>query len=159
MQRLIWLGLLVGGCAQWAARPARTCHAVPGLAAALRATPEVSGEGGAQTQLPTAVQFLISVADRAAEPYCEAVIEEVRAELERRFGGWSQVGATPMPGGWIDPATGKRERELSWRYEVMVGPARIAELDDLLARLGRELGQAALYRVVYQADVGTITAK
>ena len=95
------------------------------------------------------VQFLVPVKDRAGNDYPRSVRDHICRELEARFGGWSLMGAGPLPGAWRNPESGEVEADASFRYEIGIAPGRIRKLDDFLAELAHRLGQKAIWRVVY----------
>ena len=94
----------------------------------------------------TTIQFLVPVADRKGRPYGRATMRRMELELERRFGGWSLVSREPLPGAWRNPSTQQIESDESWRYEVTW--TSVEAVEGYLVRLGRRLGQAAMYMVV-----------
>ncbi len=61
-----------------------------------------------------------------------------------------------MPGAWRNPKSGEVEHDDSWRYEVGIAADRLHEFDICLAELSRRLGQEAIWRVVYQVDLGKL---
>lgn len=95
------------------------------------------------------VHFLIPVRDRRGVAYPKSIRHRMERELATRFGGWSRVAASPLPGAWLNPVTGRIEHDASWRYEVGLASNRVRELDLYLAELGRRIGQAAIWRIVY----------
>ena len=100
------------------------------------------------------VHLLVPVFDRHGRQYAEDLKNRVEEELERRFGGWSQLSARPLPGAWRNPATGQIERDCSLRYEVGVPASRLTELDELLSELATEIGQRAIWRVLFVGAEG-----
>lgn len=106
------------------------------------------------------VHFQVPNCDREGNPYPRGVHKRIQAELEERFGGWSLIGGDPSWGGWVDPATKRRERDASWRYEVGIKPGEIGELDDFLSEVASRLGQKAIWRVLFgEARGRSIPAK
>ena len=100
------------------------------------------------------VQFLVPKRNREGRAYSRSVHQELRADLELRFDGWSSLGDAPLPGAWRNPATGEIERDDSWRYEVGIAPERLEEFDGFLAELAHRIGQAAIWRVAYEGGEG-----
>ena len=64
------------------------------------------------------------------------------------FGGYSLEG--PFEGTWVAD-DGRVYEETSYRLEVLVAPDRVNEARALFARLGRQLGQRAIYFEVRDA--------
>jgi len=58
------------------------------------------------------------------------------------FGGYTLEG--PFPGAWV-AADDRAYEETSYRLEVVVPPERISEARDLFMRIGKQLGQRAIY--------------
>jgi hypothetical protein len=58
------------------------------------------------------------------------------------FGGYSLEG--PFQGAWIGD-DGRVYEETSYRLEVVASPERLGEARRLFMRLGRQLGQRAIY--------------
>lgn len=58
------------------------------------------------------------------------------------FGGYSLEG--PFQGAWIAD-DGRVYEETSYRLEVLIPPERLAEARELFVRIGRQLGQLAIY--------------
>jgi hypothetical protein len=58
------------------------------------------------------------------------------------FGGYSLEG--PFQGAWVGD-DGRVYEETSYRLEVLVPPERVGEARQLFARLGKQLGQRAIY--------------
>lgn len=94
-----------------------------------------------------AIQFLIPVTDNDGNPYPGSVFEDLEHELVQRFGGWSLVSGTPMPGAWVDDA-GLIVEDNSCRYEVAIDATRLPELDAYLAEVAKTTKQDAIYRVI-----------
>ena len=70
---------------------------------------------------------------------------ERRAILSRvrdAFGGYSLEG--PFQGAWVAD-DGQVYEETSYRLEVLVSPDRVSEARELFTRLGKQLGQRAIY--------------
>lgn len=105
---------------------------------------------------PLVVQFLVPTYDRRGAPYPRRRLRAIEEELARRFDGWSLVSRDPLPGAWRNPATDEIEHDHSLRYEVGIPLGRLAEFDDYLAALAFELGQKALWRVVYSGGAGKV---
>ncbi|MBL8792642.1 MAG: hypothetical protein JNM56_01925 [Planctomycetia bacterium] len=59
-----------------------------------------------------------------------------------RFGGYSLEG--PFEGAWVAD-DGQVYEETSYRLEVMVPPERLGEVRATFVRIGRQLGQRAIY--------------
>jgi hypothetical protein len=68
----------------------------------------------------------------------------------QRFGGSTIEGKTQ--GDWIDPADGTHYRDECWKLVVVTEPERWPEVEDLIAEIGRELGQKAMYVEVQYFD-------
>ena len=100
------------------------------------------------------VHLLIPMNDREGKLYPKNLKRRVEAELARRFGGWTQLSAMPLPGAWRNPETGEIELDSSVRYEVGIPAGRVGELDRLLADLAWELGQRAIWRVIFVGAEG-----
>ncbi len=100
------------------------------------------------------VQFLVPKYDRHGRPYPRTVHQELRRDLEEHFGGWSSLGDEPLPGAWRNPKSRKIEYDDSWRYEVGIAPARIAEIDDYLGGFANRIRQKAIWRVIYTGGEG-----
>jgi hypothetical protein len=58
------------------------------------------------------------------------------------FGGYSLEG--PFQGAWVAD-DGRTYEETSYRLEVLVAPERLREARELFTRLGKQLGQRAIY--------------
>jgi hypothetical protein len=58
------------------------------------------------------------------------------------FGGYSLEG--PFEGSWVAD-DGRVYEETSYRLEVLVPAQRVSEARELLMRLGKQLGQRAIY--------------
>jgi hypothetical protein len=58
------------------------------------------------------------------------------------FGGYTLEG--PFQGAWIAD-DGRAYEETSYRLEVLIAPERVSEARDLFTRIGRKLGQRAIY--------------
>ncbi len=58
------------------------------------------------------------------------------------FGGYSLEG--PFEGAWVAD-DGQSYEETSYRLEVIVTPERLSEARELFMRIGRQLGQRAIY--------------
>ena len=102
------------------------------------------------------VQFLVPVYDRLGKPYPRSVLKELQRYLENHFEGWSLAADKPLTGAWRNPASGEIEYDDSWRYEVGIDPARLADLDEYLGDLAHKLGQKALWRVAYAGGEGKV---
>src|SRR5438445_13323438 len=59
-----------------------------------------------------------------------------------KFGGYTLEG--PFQGAWVAD-DGRAYEETSYRLEVLVAPERLREARQLFARLGKQLGQRAIY--------------
>jgi len=64
------------------------------------------------------------------------------------FGGYSLEG--PFEGAWVAD-DGRVYEEASYRLEVLVSPERVSEARELFTRMGRQLGQRAIYFEVREA--------
>jgi hypothetical protein len=62
--------------------------------------------------------------------------------VRNTFGGYSLEG--PFEGAWVGDE-GRVYEETSYRLEVLVPPERLGEARQLFMRLGRQLGQRAIY--------------
>ena len=58
------------------------------------------------------------------------------------FGGYTLEG--PFQGAWVAD-DGRAYEETSYRLEVLVAPERLREARELFTRLGKQLGQRAIY--------------
>jgi hypothetical protein len=58
------------------------------------------------------------------------------------FGGYTLEG--PFQGSWVAD-DGRVYEETSYRLEVLVPPERLSEARDLFKRMGKQLGQRAIY--------------
>jgi len=58
------------------------------------------------------------------------------------FGGYSLEG--PFQGAWVAD-DGRTYEETSYRLEVVVPPERLSEARELFVRIGKQLGQRAIY--------------
>jgi hypothetical protein len=58
------------------------------------------------------------------------------------FGGYTLEG--PFQGAWVAD-DGRAYEEASYRLEVLVAPERLREARELFTRLGKQLGQRAIY--------------
>ena len=58
------------------------------------------------------------------------------------FGGYTLEG--PFQGAWVAD-DGRAYEETSYRLEVLVSPDRLNEVRELFTRIGRRLGQRAMY--------------
>ena len=58
------------------------------------------------------------------------------------FGGYTLEG--PFEGAWVAD-DGRVYEEASYRLEVLVAPQRVSEARELFMRVGRQLGQRAIY--------------
>jgi hypothetical protein len=58
------------------------------------------------------------------------------------FGGYTLEG--PFEGAWVAD-DGRVYQETSYRLEVHVPPERVSEVRDLFTRIGKQLGQRAVY--------------
>lgn len=67
------------------------------------------------------------------------------------FGGYSLEG--PFQGAWV-AADGRVYEEASYRLEVLIPPERLREARELFMRVGKQLGQRAIYFEV--RDTGEI---
>jgi hypothetical protein len=70
---------------------------------------------------------------------------ERRATLTRirdTFGGYTLEG--PFEGAWVAD-DGQVYEETSYRLEVLVAPERVRDARELFARVGKQLGQRAIY--------------
>lgn len=67
------------------------------------------------------------------------------------FGGYTLEG--PFEGAWVAD-DGRVYEETSYRLEVLVTPERVHEARDLFMRIGKQLGQRAIYFEV--RDTGEI---
>ena len=57
---------------------------------------------------------------------------------------WSNTLEGPFQGGWVAD-DGRAYEETSYRLEVLVAPERLREARELFTRLGKQLGQRAIY--------------
>src|SRR2546423_678874 len=64
------------------------------------------------------------------------------------FGGYSLEG--PFEGSWVAD-DGRVYEETSYRLEVLIPPEQVSEARELFVRLGKELGQRAIYFEVREA--------
>ena len=64
------------------------------------------------------------------------------------FGGYTLEG--PFEGAWVAD-DGRVYEETSFRLEVLVPPDRVREAQDLFVRIGKQLGQRAIYFEVRDA--------
>ncbi len=64
------------------------------------------------------------------------------------FGGYALEG--PFEGSWVAD-DGRVYEETSYRLEVLVPPERVSEARALFMRIGRQLGQRAIYFEVREA--------
>ncbi len=94
------------------------------------------------------IHVLIPVSDRDGRRYPRRVHKKIQKEFED-FGGWSLISSEPLQGAWIDPVTGEREEEESWRYEVGIPSERLEEFDDLLSDIAIRMGQKGIWRVLF----------
>ena len=58
------------------------------------------------------------------------------------FGGYTGEG--PLEGAWVAD-DGRVFEETSYRLEVLVPPERVSEARELFTRIGKQLGQRAIY--------------
>jgi len=58
------------------------------------------------------------------------------------FGGYTLEG--PSQGAWVAD-DGRVYEETSYRLEILVPPERVSEARELFTRIGRQLGQRAIY--------------
>jgi hypothetical protein len=58
------------------------------------------------------------------------------------FGGYALEG--PFQGAWVAD-DGRTYEETSYRLEVIVSPERVREARELFMRIGKQLGQRAIY--------------
>src|SRR5271157_5404691 len=58
------------------------------------------------------------------------------------FGGYTLEG--PFEGAWVAD-DGQVYEETSYRLEVLVAPERVSEARELFTRIGRQLGQRAIF--------------
>lgn len=100
------------------------------------------------------VHFLVPKRDREGHPYPRSVHQSLRRDLEELFDGWSSLGDEPLPGAWRNPRSGEVEYDDSWRYEVGIPGASLADLDEFFADLSHRLGQKAIWRVIYRGGEG-----
>jgi hypothetical protein len=66
----------------------------------------------------------------------------VLTRVRDTFGGYTLEG--PFEGAWV-AEDGRVYEETSYRLEVLVPPERASEARELFARMGRQLGQRAIY--------------
>ena len=64
------------------------------------------------------------------------------------FGGYTLEG--PFEGAWVAD-DGRVYEETSYRLEVLVPPERVSEARQLFTRVGKQLGQRAIYFEVREA--------
>ena len=64
------------------------------------------------------------------------------------FGGYTLEG--PFEGAWVAD-DGRAYEETSYRLEVLVQPERVSEARELFTRMGKQLGQRAIYFEVRDA--------
>jgi len=64
------------------------------------------------------------------------------------FGGYTLEG--PFEGTWVAD-DGRVYEETSYRLEVVVPPERVSEAGELFTRMGKQLGQRAIYFEVREA--------
>jgi hypothetical protein len=64
------------------------------------------------------------------------------------FGGYTLEG--PFEGAWVAD-DGRVYEETSYRLEVLVPPERVSEARELFTRIGKQLGQRAIYFEVRDA--------
>lgn len=69
-------------------------------------------------------------------------IEEVRAELYLRFGGWTYLG--PVQGSWR-MASGMESRDDSQAYALILDDSRLPELEQVLRTFKSKTTQEAVY--------------
>jgi hypothetical protein len=62
--------------------------------------------------------------------------------VREMFGGYTLEG--PFQGAWV-AADGQRYEETSYRLEVLVNAKRVREARELFMRIGKQLGQRAIY--------------
>ncbi len=62
--------------------------------------------------------------------------------IRNTFGGYSLEG--PFQGAWVGD-DGLVYEETSYRLEVLVAPERVGEARELCMRMGKQLGQRAIY--------------
>jgi len=67
---------------------------------------------------------------------------EVLRQVRDSFGGYSLEG--PFQGSWVAD-DGKAYEETSYRLEIIIEPGQIQEARESVIRIGRQLGQRAMY--------------
>ena len=67
---------------------------------------------------------------------------EVLRQVRDAFGGYSLEG--PFQGVWVAD-DGKVYEETSYRLEVVIGPGELQEAREMVIRIGKQLGQRAMY--------------
>ena len=86
--------------------------------------------------------FNLPLTDNGGQPIDSDVIIDLHRELLDKFGGFT---IQPTSQGRWRSRMGTLYQEEIVTYEVAVVPDRIADLRELVCRLGRRLGQEAMY--------------
>jgi hypothetical protein len=77
-------------------------------------------------------------------------IDEIIDELAEQFDGCSDEGLTK--GQWLDPKAARLYRDESRRVSVVCGNDQLWEAQQAVIKIGRELGQRAMYFEVRDYD-------
>ncbi|MBI4617687.1 MAG: hypothetical protein HY720_29010 [Planctomycetes bacterium] len=79
----------------------------------------------------------------------------LRNEVYKAAGGWTGPECTRvirdlelLPGGWVNPATGKPQDDESRKYTVLVEESKVNDLAQVLARATNSFDQLAILFVV-----------
>ena len=67
---------------------------------------------------------------------------EILRQVRDAFGGYSLEG--PFQGAWVAD-DGKVYEETSYRLEVIIAPEQLQVARELVVRIGKQLGQRAMY--------------
>jgi hypothetical protein len=75
---------------------------------------------------------------------------EIVAKFWQRFGGSTIEGKTQ--GDWVDPVDGTHYRDECWKLVVVTSPEQWPEVEQLIAEVGHDLGQKAMFVEVQYFD-------
>ena len=90
--------------------------------------------------------------DKKGEPIEPEIVLRVHEVLNRQFHGYTPLGKIEG-GSWLDEKTGLFEVEDSLQFRVWVTEERIAILKQVVAAIGRELGQIEMGIIVFNSNV------
>jgi hypothetical protein len=103
-------------------------------------------KGGGKVKFTT----IVPTSRNDGTPVSEQEIEEILLDLTAQFRGVTLEGATI--GHWTDPADGKHYRDEGLKLSVVCANELLAAAEAAVMKIGRQLGQKAIYFEVRDFD-------